>query len=81
MLMKLWPKRNTHPLLVAVKIDAVTMKISVMVPQEVENLPLSRSSHIMLGNRPNKSFILSQRQLLNHVHSCSIHNNQILKTT
>lgn len=36
---KMWGNESTHPLLVGVKIFAATGEISVVVPQEVGNLP------------------------------------------
>ena len=58
-----------------------TIEISVMVSQENGNQSVSRISSITFGPIPKGCFILPQRYLFNHVHCCSIHNSQKLKTT
>ena len=76
----MWSKRNTHLLLVGVQTCIATMEISVVVPQEDVNLPQDPPI-ALLGIYSQRCFILPQRHLLNHVHCCSIHNSQTLKTT
>jgi len=81
MLLRMWSKGSTPPLLVRVKSCAATMKISVVIPQENENLSTSRSSYTTLRHTPKECFILPQRHLLSHVHYCSIHNSLKMETT
>ena len=81
MLVRMWSKQNTLPLLVGVQTHIGTMKISVVIPQKDGNQPTSKSSCITLGHIPKGLFILPQRHLLTYVSCCSIHNNQEVETT
>ena len=57
-----------------------TLNKCVVVP--LEDVTLStKESDTIIGHIPKWYFLLSQRHLLNHIHSCSIHNIQKLKTT
>ena len=49
-------------------------KVGIYLPQDPGNSST-------LGHIPKVLYILLQRHLLNHVHCCSIHNNQKLETT
>lgn len=78
MLRRIWGKGKTHPLLVAVQTCTLTLKISVVSPQEVVNIFILRSSY-SLGHIPKICFILLQRVFI-HVHRCYIHNSVKLET-
>ena len=78
MLTRLWNK-NTHPLLVGVKICTAIMEISLLVSHEDENESTSRPSYSTFGHIPKGLFILPEGHFLYHVHFCSIHTFQILE--
>jgi hypothetical protein len=67
-------------LLVGVQNGTATMEISVAIYQEDGNWFISSSSDTAIGDVCKGNFILPQRHLLNHVHCCSIYDNQKSKT-
>lgn len=72
---------NTRLMLVGMQTCLSTTEISKELPPEARNRSTSRSSYITLEHVPKGCFILPQKHLFNHVHCCSIHNRQELKTT
>lgn len=64
---------NTSPLLEEGQIYTAIAEIGVAVPPEDRNQSFSRPSYTTLGHMPKKHFILPQRNLLKHVHYCSVH--------
>lgn len=78
MLVRMWGKRNTHPLPVVVQTCTAIMKISAEVSQEAGNRSSSRFSSTTLGIYANDSTSY-QRHLFLPVHCCSVHNSQKLE--
>ena len=78
MLVKMWSKGNTSPLLIGGKTCPITMQFSVSVPQEAGNWSTSISKNILLGIFP-KDVSSYQRPLFNYVYCCSTHNSQRVK--
>lgn len=58
-----------------------TTEINKELPPETRNQSTSRYSQTTLGHVPKGCFILPQRHQFSHVHCCSIHNREELKTT
>lgn len=86
MLLKMWSKKNSHPLLLGVQASTATTEIIVAVPQEDENQSPSRSSYINPGQIPKGCFIRIKNfscrphePLVSHVNCCSIYNIQKLQ--
>jgi hypothetical protein len=52
MLMRMWRKRNTPPLLVGFKTNLTTQEINVLVCQKIRNSSTWRPGHITLGIYP-----------------------------
>jgi hypothetical protein len=50
MLVRMWRKRNTPPLLVGLKADATSVDISFVVPQKTGYSTTGRSSNTILGH-------------------------------
>lgn len=83
MLVRMWYKRSTFPLLVSMQsfTATVTMEINIEVPQRMGNQSTSRLSYLTLGYIPKIHFILPPGPLLNYVHCSFIRNIQKLITT
>jgi hypothetical protein len=54
MLVRMWRKRNTHPLLVGLQADTITLEISLAVPQKIGYSSTRRSSDTTLGHIPSR---------------------------
>ena len=81
MLVRLWSKGNTPPLLVGVQTCTTTLEINLAVSQKTGNSSTSRPSYTTPGHIPKRCPTIPQGHLLNYVHSSFIHNSQKLETT
>jgi hypothetical protein len=54
MLVRMWRKRNTPPLLVGLQTDTITLEISLVVSQKIGNTSTGRSSITTLGDIPRR---------------------------
>jgi hypothetical protein len=52
MLVRMWRKRHTPPLLVGLQAGTITLEISLVVPQKIRCNTTGRSSNILLGIYP-----------------------------
>ena len=75
MLVKMWSKRGTDPLLVEVQTCTATMGIRVAVPQE-DAIHLPQDPGILLLGIQSNDASSDQRHVLTHVHCCSIHKSE-----
>jgi hypothetical protein len=81
MLVRLWNKRNTPPLLEGVQTCTTTLEINLVVSQEIGNSCPSRSSYAIPEHIPKRCSTILQGHLLNSVHNSFNHNSQKLETT
>jgi hypothetical protein len=79
MLVRMWSKENTPPLLVGVKTCTTTLEINLVVSQKTRNSSTSRLSYTTPGHIPKRCSTTPQGQLLNYVHSSFTHNSQKLE--
>ena len=77
---RMWNKRNIPSLHMGMQPCIATMEISVPVPQKDGSWSSSDLAIAFLGIYIQKTLILSQRYLLNHLNCCCIHNIQKLET-
>jgi hypothetical protein len=52
MLVRMWRKRNTPPLVVGLQAGTTTLEISLVVPQKIEHSSTRRTSNTLLGIYP-----------------------------
>jgi hypothetical protein len=78
MLLKMWSKRNSPPLLVGVQTCTTILEINLVVSQKVGSRSTSRPSYTTPGHIPKIGFMIPQGHLLNYAHSSFISNNQKL---
>ena len=81
MLERMWNKGNTPLLLVEGQICTAMLEINMEVSQKTGNQSTLRPSYTTPWHIPKVLSILSQRHLLNYVHSSFIHNSEKLKIT
>jgi hypothetical protein len=83
MLVKLWSKGNTTPVLVGVQTCTTTLEINFAVSQTFGNSSKSKSSYTIIlapGHIPKRCSIILQGNLLNCVPSSFIGNSQKMET-
>jgi hypothetical protein len=80
MLVMMWSKGNTLPLLVGVKAYTATLEMNLMVSQKIMNRSTSRPSYTIPGIY-SKDTESHDKDLFNYVHRSFIHNIQKLETT
>ena len=80
MLARMRSKGNTPLLLMGVQTDTTTLEINLAAFQKTGNSSTSRNSHSTPGHIHKRCYKISQRHLLNCVHSSFIHNSQKLQT-
>ena len=81
MLVRMWRKRNTPPLLVGMQADSKTLGINLVVPQKFGNSSTLRSSYTILEHIPKKCPTIPQGNELHYVHSSLVCNSQKLEIT
>lgn len=79
MLVRIWNKGNSPPLLMGVQTFSATLEINVVVSQKTGNT--SRPNYTTSGNIPKRCSAIPQGHLLNHAHSSFICDSQRLETT
>jgi hypothetical protein len=52
MLVRMWRKRNTPPLMVVLQVDSITLEISMAVPQKIGHILPDDSAILLLGIYP-----------------------------
>jgi hypothetical protein len=82
MLVRMWRKRNTPPLLLGWQAGTTTLEISLAVPQKIGNSSTEDPTLLFVsGHIPTRCSTISQGHLSNYVHSSLIYNTQRLETT
>jgi hypothetical protein len=81
MLVRMWRKRNTPPLLVGLQTGTTTLEINLVVPQKIGNRSTQIPSYTTLGHIPKRCPTRPQEHVLQYVHSSLIYNSQKLETT
>jgi hypothetical protein len=54
MLVRMWRKRNTPPLLVGLQADTTTLEFNLVVPQKIGNRSIRRPSYTTIGYIPKR---------------------------
>jgi hypothetical protein len=81
MLIRMWRKRNTPPLLVGLQTGTTTLEINLAIPQIIGNSSTWRFSYTAPGYIPKAWSTIRQGHLLYYVYSSLIPNSQKLETT
>jgi hypothetical protein len=81
LLVRMWSKGSTPPLMKGVKICTTTLEINLVVSQKIGNISTSRPSYSTPGHIPKRSSIIPQGHVLHYIHSRFIHNSQKWETT
>jgi hypothetical protein len=79
MLLRMWRKRNTPPLLVGLRSGTATLEINLEVPQKIGNRSTLRPRYTTLGNIPKRCPTMPQGHLFHYVHSGLICDSQKLE--
>ena len=81
MLVRMWRKRNTPPLLVGLQACTTTLEISLAVPQKIGNSTTGGSRYISSRHMPRRYPNRLEGHMLHYVHSSLIYNSQKLERT
>jgi hypothetical protein len=81
MLVRIWRKRNTPPLLVGLQTGTTTLEINLEVPQKIGNGSTLRPSYTTLGHIPKTCPTMLQGHVFHYVHSGFVYDSQKLETT
>jgi hypothetical protein len=81
MLVRMWRKRNTPPLLVGLQTGITTLEINMEIPQKIGNISTWISIYTILGNIPKRYPTMPQEHMFHCVHSCLVNDSQKLETT
>jgi hypothetical protein len=71
MLVRIWSKEKTPPLLVVVQTCTDTLKINMVIPQKIGNR--STSDPAITAHIPKRCSTITQGYLINYVHNNFIH--------
>jgi len=81
MLVRMWRKRNTPPLLVGLQAGTTILEISLEVPQKIGHCTTWGPSYTSLGHIPKRCSNVQKRHMLHYVHSSLIYNSHNLERT
>ena len=81
MLVRMWRKRNTPPLLVELQACITTLEISLAVPQKIRHSTTGGSSNTSSGHISRRCSNWYEGHMLHYVHSSLIYNSQKLERT
>ena len=81
MLVRMWGKRNTPPLLVGLQAFTTTLEISLEVPQKIGHNTTRGSSNTSPGHISRRCSNLWEGHMFHYVHSSLIYNSQNLERT
>jgi hypothetical protein len=70
MLVRMWRKRNTPPLLLGFQTSTTTLEINLKFPQRIRNKFTWRPSYNTLGNIPKRCPTIPQGHVFHYIHSC-----------
>ena len=79
MLVRMWRKRNTPPLLVGLQAGTTTLEISLAVPQKIGHSTTGESGNTTPRHIPRKCSKWKEGHMLHYVHSSLIYNSQKLE--
>lgn len=75
-----WGFRVIEALLVRGQTGATTMKITLVIFLNPQNMSTAKYEYTSLAHRPKEPYSFLWKYLLIHVHCCFIHQSQILET-
>jgi hypothetical protein len=81
MLVRMWRKRNTPPLMVGFQACATTLETSLVVPQKIGHSTTRGSSNTSPGHTSRRCSNQYEGHMLHYVHSNLIYNSQKLERT
>ena len=81
MLVRLWNKGITPPLLMGMQTCIISLEINLVVSQKTGNISILRPSYITPGHIPKRCSNIAQGHLPNYIYSSFISNSQKLEIT